>query len=227
MVTNTNLAGRAVKGLIQPTLRSVGIVPAFHFLYYYSLLWQRTRWLGVRCEKNPFDLLVYQELLYETRPDLLIETGTNYGGSASFFASIFDLLGNGRVITIDIAERQGRPDHPRISYMLGSSIAAEILDKVTALADEVETVMVVLDSDHSRDHVFRELQGYRGLVSVGCYLVVEDTNVNGHPIAPRHGPGPWEAVHDFLAATTEYEIDKSREKHLVTFNPDGWLRRLR
>ena len=85
--------------------------------------------------------------------------------------------------------------------------------------------MVILDSDHSRDHVLRELELYAPLVTPGCYVVVEDTNVNGHPVVPRFGPGPMEAVQEYLATTDAFEVDRSREKLLLTFNPSGYLRR--
>ena len=85
--------------------------------------------------------------------------------------------------------------------------------------------MVVLDSDHSRDHVLRELRRFHSLVSPGQYLVVEDTNVNGHPVLPQHGPGPMEALDIFLAENDDFEIDSSREKYLITFNPRGYLRK--
>ena len=85
--------------------------------------------------------------------------------------------------------------------------------------------MVVLDSNHSRDHVLRELEVYGPLVTPGCYLVVEDTNVNGHPVLPDHGPGPMEAVEEFLATTDDFEVDRGRENRLLSFNPSGYLRR--
>jgi cephalosporin hydroxylase len=87
-------------------------------------------------------------------------------------------------------------------------------------------VLVVLDSDHSRDHVLAELRAYAPLVTPGSYLVVEDTNVNGHPVYEAFGPGPMEAVQDFLKERDDFEVDRSREKFLLTFNPGGWLRKL-
>jgi cephalosporin hydroxylase len=87
--------------------------------------------------------------------------------------------------------------------------------------------MVVLDSDHHRDHVRNELRLYSDMVSPGCYLIVEDTHFNGHPIVPKFGPGPWEAVEEFLAAHPNFERDRSRERFLLSFNPGGWLKRVR
>ena len=175
--------------------------------------------------KSPLDLWAYQEIVVETHPDLLIETGTYDGGSALFFASLFDLLGRGRVVTVDVDEHEARPEHKRITYLSGSSVAPEILERMRTATAEAERVMVVLDSDHRCEHVLAELRAYGPLVSPGCYLVVEDTNVDGHPVLPGFGPGPLEAVERFLAEDKCFEVDRLREKFLVSFNACGFLRR--
>jgi len=199
---------------------------AFHRLYYEEpdRTWQKTHWLGANAYKCPLDLWIYQELLTSVRPDLLIETGTAAGGSALFLASCMDLLGTGRVVTIDVAERV-RPQHDRITYLSGSSVAPEIVDQVRSHAADAGVVMVVLDSDHQRDHVLAELRTYSPLVTPGSYLVVEDTNVNGHPVARDFGPGPHEAVETFLAEGAPFVRDRSCERFRLTFNPGGFLRR--
>jgi len=202
---------------------------SFHQLYYNTrgTTWSNTYWLGVPAEKTPQDMWVYQEILHETRPDVLIWAGTADGGSAYYFATMFDLMGRGRVITIDIADSPKRPRHNRITYVRGSSTAPETVAKVKSLIAPGESVMVSLDSDHSKAHVAEELKIYSDMVASGCYLVVEDTNVNGHPVFPEFGPGPMEALQDFLSVDHRYEIDHSREKFGLTFFPDGWLRRVR
>jgi cephalosporin hydroxylase len=201
----------------------------FHKLYFDAHLqgktWADTRWFGVPLAKCPLDLWVYQEIVAETRPDLVVETGTFEGGSALFFASLFDLVGNGRVVTVDIDEREGRPTHDRITYLTGSSTASEIVDEIRGHVAGASRVLVVLDSDHRRDHVLAELEAYGDFVTPGSYLIVEDTNVNGHPVAPEFGPGPMEAVERFLELDDRFEVDRSREKLLLTFNPGGFLRR--
>ena len=203
------------------------VVDAFHRLYYdrHETTWTSTTWLGTTVLKCPLDLWNYQEILVETRPDLIIETGTHLGGSALYMAGICDLIGNGRIVTVDVEDRPGRPVHGRITYLEGSSTSEEILERVSAFVQDAERVMVILDSDHTRDHVLRELERYAPLVSPGCYLVVEDTNVNGHPVVPGFGPGPMEALNAFLSGTNDFEVDRSREKLMLTFNPSGFLRR--
>jgi cephalosporin hydroxylase len=138
-----------------------------------------------------------------------------------------DLLGRGTVITIDIAESSDRPEHGRVNYLLGSSTDTRLVERVQGLIPPEAAVMVILDSDHAKEHVLRELQLYGELVTPGNYLVVEDTNVNGHPVRPDFGPGPMEAIEDFLAATDRFDVDSDREKFFMTFNPAGYLRCVR
>lgn len=206
------------------------VVDAFHRAYYDDAgtrggTWHDTRWLGHRVWKTPLDLWQVSELLYELRPSLIIETGTAFGGSALFMASVCDALGGGSVVSIDIAPQTDLPEHQRIRYLTGSSTDPTIIATVHALAEQAATTLVILDSDHTRDHVLAECRAYADLVSVGSYLVVEDTNVNGHPVLPSHGAGPWEAVAEFLAERDDFEVDTRRHKFLMTFNPGGWLRR--
>ena len=201
------------------------VTDAFHRLYYDSTVWKDTYWLGVPTQKCPLDLWVYQELLHELRPDLIVETGTAHGGSALYMACVCDQLGSGEIVTVDIYPIEGRPEHPRITYVTGSSTEGEVVAEVERLAEGRERVLVILDSDHARDHVLDELRIYGRLVTPGSYLVVEDTNVNGHPVFPEHGPGPKEALETFLAETDEFETDVTREKFFMTFNPRGYLRK--
>jgi cephalosporin hydroxylase len=202
-------------------------IDAFHELYYEpgETTWKQTTWLGLNVQKCPLDLWIYQEILTETRPDLVVESGTYRGGSALYLASVCDALGHGRILTIDVLERPDRPRHRRIRYLNGSSTDEGVVAQVRRRARRARRVMVVLDSDHSRDHVLRELELYAPLVTPGCYLVLEDTNINGHPVAPGFGPGPTEALEAFLATAPEFEVDRAREKLLLTFNPSGYLRR--
>ncbi len=207
-------------------------IDAFHRLYFdgpagEGRVHHRTRWMGVETLKCPLDLWAYQEILFEVRPDLVVETGTHKGGSALFLAGMLDLIGKGDVATIDVRPDPARPAHPRIRYVTGSSADPQVVASVFSGRPSGETCLVILDSDHSKAHVARELAEFAPRVSVGSYLIVEDTNVNGHPVLPDFGAGPYEAVEEFLASHPGFEADTSREKFLMTFNPKGFLKRLR
>jgi cephalosporin hydroxylase len=196
-----------------------------HDAFYASDAWTKASWLGTQALKNPLDLWVYQEIMAETRPELIVETGTWRGGSAIYMASVCDLLGEGEIVSIDIAPmRDDYPQHPRITYLAGrSSTDPDVLAEVRARADGRRT-LIILDSDHSQSHVEAELAAYAPLVPVGCYLIVEDSNIG--QIREDLLPGPLQAIETFLARTDEFEIDREREKFLITFNPSGYLRRV-
>jgi cephalosporin hydroxylase len=197
-----------------------------HDVFYASDAWTKARWLGVQALKNPLDLWIYQELVADTRPELIVETGTWRGGSALYLASICDLLGAGEIVSIDVEPlREDYPQHPRITYLGGrSSTDPDVVAEVAQRAGG-RPVLVILDSDHSQRHVEAELDAYAPLVPVGCYVVVEDSNIG--QIRKDLMPGPLQAVETFLAKTDEFEIDREREKFLLTFNPNGFLRRVR
>ena len=190
-----------------------------------------TRWLGVPTVKIPFDLWVYQEIIFSLKPDIIVECGTAWGGSALFLACICEVMNHGKVITIDVAALQysghDRPEHERIEYLIGPSTSQGIVDKIKSEIGADDKVMVILDSDHHKAHVLKEMKIYSELVSVGSYLIVEDTNINGHPVLPSFGPGPMEAVEEFLESNGNFIIDKSREKFLFTLNPKGYLKKIR
>lgn len=183
--------------------------------------------MGVLTWKCPLDLWMYQEVICEQRPDIIIETGTAFGGSALFLASVCDLIGTGHVVSIDIDDVPGKPAHERITYLLGSSTAGETLAQVRTIALEGAAVLVILDSDHRKAHVLEELHCYSPFVPEGGYIIVEDTNINGHPILPDFGPGPMEAVDEFLKESRDFAVDPRRDKFMLTFNPRGYLRRVR
>jgi cephalosporin hydroxylase len=199
-------------------------------LYYNArqknLTWGNTRWMGVKTLRCPLDLWLYQEIIFDTKPDLIVETGTAEGGGALFLASMCDLVQHGQVISIDIQHRPNLSSHPRLTYLTGSSTARETVEKVKGRAAQGQT-LVILDSDHSRAHVLAELQAYAPLVRKNGYLIVEDTIVNGHPLRPEFGPGPMEAVEEFLGETPDWIIDRTKEKFLLSFNRNGYLKRVR
>ena len=204
------------------------VIDAYHVWYHRhgEETYNNTQWLGIEVQKCPLDLWVMQEIVHEIQPDVLVEAGTYMGGSAYYFASLFELMNHGRVVTIDIEDHPGKPSHPRITYLLGSSTSGEIVSRVKAAIHPGEKVLVDLDSAHNQAHVAKELELYSPLVTPGSYLIVEDTHFNGHPILPKFGPGPGEAVAEFLPVHPEFRADPRREKFGMTFNPGGYLQRL-
>lgn len=205
------------------------IAKNFHKLYYGSKhrTWKNTYWLGVPCFKCPLDLWIYQEIAFEVKPDVIIETGTGDGGSALFLAFLCEQIGCGTVISIDIKKRTDLPEHSRITYLFGSSVSQQIVQEVTRLTADKNTVLIMLDSSHRKEHVLKELRVYNRFVTAGSYLIVEDSNLNGHPVKASFGPGPMEAINEFLKENQNFIVDVSREKFYLTFSPNGYLKRIR
>jgi cephalosporin hydroxylase len=190
----------------------------------------QNRFLGVSTLQNPFDAWVTQEIITEVRPDLIVECGTFCGGSALMWSMLLEQINPaGRVVSVDVEDRSHElPPFAllqRIDFLVGSSIDPAIVADVERRAAGKRT-LVILDSNHAKDHVRGELDAYSPLVSRGSYLIVQDGAVNGHPIDPEHGPGPFEAVGEFLKSHDEFELDLTRERMLMTFNPGGFLRRV-
>jgi cephalosporin hydroxylase len=224
-VTNLPRGIRGVSYRVGKRLDRAAVSRA-HDVLYLSDAWTETTWLGAQALKNPLDLWVYQEIIFEQRPELIVETGTYRGGSAFYLASICDLVGAGEVVSIDVEPlREDYPAHPRITYLGGkSSTDPDVVAQVRGRA-QGKRVVVVLDSDHSQAHVEAELAVYAPLVQVGGYVIVEDSNIG--QIRKDLLPGPLQAIEAFLAGTDEFEIDRAREKFLITQNPSGYLRRVR
>jgi len=213
--------------------RHRGIVREFHRLYYergvcadYGIgLHKQTRYHGVETHKCPLDLWVYQELLCELRPSLVVELGTYLGGTTLFIAHQLDALMNGQILTVDVVSND-RPAHSRITYLEGDTADERVIDVIGEAASATDGhVLVIHDADHRYEYVIRDLAGYSSFVTPGSYLIVEDTNVNGHPVLADWGAGPWEAVDDFLKLHGDFERDAAREKFLLSYNPGGFLRR--
>ena len=176
-------------------------------------------WRGVRVVKYPTDLLLYAETIFDLKPDWIIETGTAHGGSTLFFADMLTLINApGKVLSIDI-KPLGTPAHPKVEYILGSSIDRNIVANVKSKVSG--KVMVVLDSSHKARHVARELHYYSGLVTVGQYLVVEDCYTKN---SAKYGP--HFAVDWFFTRTKKFvEVDRV-EKFLIGITRGGWLKRI-
>ncbi len=206
--------------------------------YDYPYLWN---WMGVPIIQTPADIMATQEVIWATKPDIIIETGVARGGSVLFMASLLEMLGQGQVIGVDIDIRahnrdsiEQNPMSRRVTLIEGGSVDGETLAKVRAEIPEGARVMVVLDSDHSRDHVLAECRAYGEMVTPGCYLVVADTVV-GHwseEDAPKNrskhwfkGNEPLSARDDYLRETDRFEVDPVLNGKLVlSSSPGGYLR---
>jgi cephalosporin hydroxylase len=205
--------------------------------HHYTYLWS---WLGVPIIQLPTDVMATQEVIWATKPDVIIETGVARGGSVLFMASLMELIGKGKVIGVDIDIRTHNRDsiasHPmskRVVLIEGSSTHLATIARVTSEIPKGASVMVVLDSDHSRDHVLTELRSYGPLVTEGCYLVVADTFLGQLDIPPRNRSKHWHKGDDPLSALTTYlsendrfEIDQAiNGKLILSSSPGGYLRR--
>jgi len=203
------------------------------------------KWTGIPILKIPQDIIALQEIIWEVKPNLIIETGVAHGGSAIFFASILELLEscgeieNGKVIGVEIGlypeTRKTIFNHPlskKITIIDGSSTDKEVVDKVKELA-KGKRVLINLDSNHTHEHVLNELRLYSPLVSVGSYIVVDDTGVEDLPEgmysnrAWGKGNNPGTAVKEFLKENSNFEVDNLDTKLVFTGSPGGYLRRVK
>ncbi|MBK9243949.1 MAG: cephalosporin hydroxylase family protein [Burkholderiales bacterium] len=198
-------------------------------------------WMGRPVIQYPQDMIAMQEIVWEVKPELIIETGIAHGGSLVYYASLLQLIGQGEVVGIDIDIREHNrvaiERHPmasRIRMIEGSSVAPEVVARVEALAAGHSPVLIVLDSNHTHEHVLAELRAYANLVTVGSYCVVFDTVVEDLP-ADFFGDRPWgvgdsprTAVQAFLAEDGHFEIDRGIDAKLgITVAAGGYLRRIR
>lgn len=195
-------------------------------------------WLGVPIIQMPPDIVATQEVIWETRPQVIVETGVARGGSLILYASLLELIGEGRVIGIDIDIRPHNRDSieshvlaKRVDLVEGSSIDPALVDQVKGDIQGAERVMVILDSNHTHDHVLEELRLYAPLVTEGQFLIVADTVVEGIP-AQTHRPRPWgpgnnpgTALRAFLGECDRFVQDPFvNAKLLMTSSPGGYLR---
>jgi len=201
--------------------------------YYHSLgTHYKTTWLGISILENPCDMWAIQEIVYEIKPDFIVETGTYKGGGALFYASILQMVNpKGKVITVDIKPQMEQAAKlflfkDRVEFIEGSSTSEDVIHRIAETV-KGSKVMVTLDSDHHMKHVLKELELYSGFVSPGSYLILQDTGHNGHPIQTTYGKGPMEAMEEFLKTNNNFVSDRSREKFLLTFFPKGYLKRIK
>jgi cephalosporin hydroxylase len=212
-----------------------------------SQLWTRSNWqnrlsyevtwLGIPIIQLPEDMVLMQELIWKVRPDVIVESGVAHGGALMLYASILELLGRGRVLGLDIEIRkynrlaiEAHPLSHRIELIEGDSVADETVERVRSRIRQGDRVMVALDSNHTREHVRRELERYAPLVTPSSYLVVFDGVMALVADAPAAGEGwdednPFEAVREFLDGNDDFELDRSYERLAVTYCQGGFLRR--
>ena len=214
--------------LVAPTMEHNLDLPVKTVMeYMQKRMANRTTYFGVTAIKNPLDFWVYREIIFEVKPDVIVEVGNAYGGGALALAHILDNMGRGRLIGLDFQHDTAPAfikDHPRITFIDGD--ACESLPKVEERIADGETVLVIEDSSHGYDNTLNVLRAYGPLVSVGSYLIVEDSNCR-HGVDVGPSPGPYEAIESFVSETDAFEIDRTRESFFITWNPKGYLRRVR
>jgi cephalosporin hydroxylase len=200
---------------------------AFNRLFYYLRrnTFDATFFLGKHVLKFPTDLWAYQELIHERKPDVIVETGVFLGGSTYYFAKLLDWMGGGRVIAIDITLDHADPDlvaMPNVTLIEGNTTSPEVLERVRQLIKPGEKVMVVLDSDHTTEHVLAEMNLFSQLVTDGQYLIVEDGIVEEvYPRLLRNGPR--KAVKKFLAKNSGFAPEYYWNRFLLSLSPAGFL----
>ena len=221
------------KELINSSYKWIAGTSRYNYTYNFE-------WLGRPIIQFPQDIVAMQEILWEVKPNLVIETGIAHGGSLIFYASILELIGKGEVLGIDIDirehNRKAIEEHPmfkRIAMIEGSSISEEIADQVRAFAEGKEKVLVCLDSNHTHEHVLKEMELYSPLVTKGSYLVVFDTAIEDMPDELfkdkpwGKGNNPKTAVAEFLKTNDSFAVEKDIDnKLLITVAPGGYLRRV-
>jgi len=207
------------------------VIYSFNQLYLASRITRKTYWFGIPTLQAPTDMWAMQEIITELKPDYIVESGAYLGGSALFFATVLEHVNpEGKVITIDLSDfrRWGydASEFPvfrkRVEFMRGDSVSPAVIGKIRQ--EVTGRVMVFLDSNHRKEHVLKELELYGPLVSVGSYLILHDTNRGPHLFLNRFGP--FGAVQEFLFKHTNFELDHTREKFLLTYSPSGYLKRI-
>lgn len=206
------------------------VLKQYHKWYYNNYVWGSTTFMGASCKKSVSDMWNYQEILYELKPSLIVEFGTSEGGSALYFSSILKHINEtSKVLTVDI-DHSNLPESVKscnhIELLTCSSSDHIVKTRISELREEYPgKAFFILDSDHSMTHVLSEMELLRSIVVSGDYVIVEDSNINGHPVRPNWGDGPYEAITEYFKRyPDDYVHDDYREaKFGFTFAPKGFL----
>jgi len=195
------------------------------WLYFHNVMHRHyTHYLGHKVLKPPFDWIVMQDIIHDTKPDVIVEIGSFEGGFALWMAHLMDAMGtDGKIVGVDVDERPTAVSHPRIEWVIGDATDPATVERV-AEACGGRTGLVIEDSDHKYHVTKALLSAYHRFVAPGSYLVVEDTVVEFLKLPPF--PGPLNAVKEFVDEhSDQFVVDRTREKYLLTYNPMGYLLR--
>jgi cephalosporin hydroxylase len=233
-----------LKGLLRTGRRSNATIkePSYRRPYRMSIAdwliyhqrkihFKKMSWMGLKILKNPLDCWIYQEIIWNVRPDIVVEIGSLAGGSTLFFCHMLDLLGHGQVVSIDKDRSCYQAKHSRLVDLTGDCADPSIVDQVRVLCNQKRT-LVVHDADHTKEAVLRDLRTYSELIAVGSYFIVEDGVVDvfgrrsSKLISWDNGPGPLAAIRQFLKEDDRFVVDKECERYLITCNPCGFLKRV-
>lgn len=227
--TLARTAFRAVRPMDREYRRRYRMTLRDWLIYHQrEVVFDKSYWMGVPALKNPLDAWIYQEILHETRPEVVVEIGSAAGGGTLFLAQMLDLIGEGVVVSVDIDRSHFDVTHDRIVTVTGRSDDEDVVARVAELC-QGKRALVIHDADHSKEQVLIDLALYAPFVSMGGYLIVEDGIVD--LFRPNDGMGTWRegplAASDlFVRQDPRFEIDRSRERYLMTYNPRGFLRRV-
>ncbi|MDX2189429.1 MAG: CmcI family methyltransferase [Bacteroidota bacterium] len=196
--------------------------------HHREIVFDKMYWRGTKILKNPLDLWIYQELIHKIKPEIIVEIGSANGGSTKYLADLCELEGLGKVISIDISRENYRVSHQRIIEFTGDSLSSDIVEQVKKECKN-KTTLVIHDADHSETSVFDNLKTYSDIVTIGSYFIVEDgiidlfnqkESIGGHN-------GPLKAINRFVKENKNFEIDKACERYILTYNPKGFLLRVK
>ena len=199
------------------------------WLIYHQkeIIFSQVSWMGVNTQRHVLDNWIYQEILYEVQPDIVVEIGSFRGGSTLYLAHLMDIIGKGSVLSVDIDRRHFQVSHNRIITLTGDSQSSHVIAQVAELTKNKST-LIIHDGNHEKEHVFKDLMAYAEFVTIGSYLIVEDgiVDIMGVDFEWYHQGGPVAATEAFLAQNKNFEVDEKRERYLLTYNPKGYLKRI-